>query len=54
MTKEDIKSAILVLSREMEGTGYVSPDGLIHADDYVNACSTALAVLNEKMGEDAE
>lgn len=43
MTKEDIKSAILVLSREkecvqqainnsMEGTGYVSPDGLIHAD----------------------
>ena len=65
MTKEDIKSAILVLSREkecvlqainnsMEGTGYVSPDGLIHADDYVNACSTALAVLNEEMGEDAE
>ena len=50
------KEAIKILSREKEcvqqalqkcadGSGYVSPDGMIRAADYVEACSVALAAL---------
>ena len=53
MTREE---AIKILSREKEcvqqalqrcadGSGYVSPDGMIRAADYVEACSVALAAL---------
>lgn len=60
MTKQEIQNSICILSREKEcvqqaieacvdGGGYVSPDGMIRADDYVNACSIAIAVLMEKM-----
>ena len=51
--------AIRILSREREcvqqhldvaadGGGYVSPDGMIRALDYVEACAVAIAALHEK------
>lgn len=54
MTREE---AIKVLTREkdyvqqkiqeaVDGNGYVSPDGLIRADDYVEACTLAISVLH--------
>lgn len=60
MRNQEIKDAIRVLSRERdivqqaidkcaEGTGYVSPDGMINAADYVTACSTAITILNEHL-----
>lgn len=56
MTREE---AIKILSREKEcvqqalqkcadGSGYVSPDGMIRAADYVEACSVALAALRDQ------
>lgn len=53
MTREE---AIHVLAREkdyvlqkiqeaVDGNGYVSPDGLIRADDYVEACTLAISAL---------
>lgn len=53
MTRED---AIKVLTREkdyvqqkiqeaVDGDGYVSPDGLIRADDYIEACTLAISTL---------
>ena len=55
MTKEE---AIMVLQREKDyvqqaiqkatdGDGYVSPDGLIRADDYVDACTEAISALRQ-------
>lgn len=56
MTK---KEAIKVLQREKyyvqqaiqkatDGDGYVSPDGLIRADDYVEACTEAISALRQQ------
>ena len=51
--------ALRILSREREcvqqhldvaadGGGYVSPDGMIRALDYVEACAVAIAALHER------
>lgn len=56
MTREE---AIKVLQREKDyvqqaiqkatdGDGYVSPDGLIRADDYVEACTEAISALRQQ------
>lgn len=56
MTKDE---AIKVLQREKDcvqqaiqkatdGYGYVSPDGLIRADDYVEACTKAISALRQQ------
>lgn len=56
MTREE---AIKVLQREKDyvqqaiqkatyGDGYVSPDGLIRADDYVAACTEAISALRQQ------
>ena len=58
-TKETIK----ILSREKEcvqqalqkcadGSGYVSPDGMIRAADYVEACSVAIAALRAQQEQE--
>ena len=57
------KEAIKILSREKEcvqqalqkcadGSGYVSPDGMIRAVDYVEACSVALAALRAQQEQE--
>ena len=62
MTRE---KAITILQREkdcvqqaiqnaVDGDGYVSPDGMIRAEDYVEACVTALTALRPVSREQVE
>ena len=62
MTREE---AIKILQREkdcvqqaiqtaVDGQGYVSPDGMIRAEDYVEACAAALSALRPVSQEQVE
>lgn len=59
------RDALKILSREKEavqrklqdvsnGDGYVSPDGMIRASDYVDACSYVMEILRERIMQDAK
>lgn len=49
--KECVQQAI---QNSVDESGYVSPDGLIRADDYVNACSVAIDALTSLTQEQIE
>ena len=62
MTREE---ALKILQREkdcvqqaiqtaVDGQGYVSPDGMIRAEDYVEACAAALSALRPVRREQVE
>lgn len=59
------QDALKILSREKEAVqsklqdtsdsdGYVSPDGMIRASDYVDACSYVLEILHERIMQDVK